>query len=73
MTSAAYRGRKALNQIEKSIFSLVVSCVPVLTIFCLPMLKKTFDVLYTTQNLIRAKILILCAGGPAYLIPKIYD
>ena len=29
------------------------------------------DVLYTTQILIRAKILILFAGGPAYLIPKI--
>ena len=26
---------------------------------------------YTTQNLIRAEILILLAGGPAYLIPKI--
>ena len=27
---------------------------------------------YTTQSLIRAKILILFAGGPAYLIPKIF-
>ena len=26
---------------------------------------------YTTQNLIRAKILILFSGGPVYLIPKI--
>ena len=26
---------------------------------------------YTTQSLIRAKILILFAGGPAYLIPNI--
>ena len=29
------------------------------------------DQKYTTQNLIRAKTLILFAGGHAYLIPKI--
>ena len=28
---------------------------------------------YTTENLIRAKLLILFEGGPAYLIPKNYD
>ena len=37
--------------------------------------KQIYDFIvrpmYTTQNLIRAKILILFAGGPAYLIPKI--
>ena len=27
--------------------------------------------IYTIQNLIRAKILILFAGGPVYLMPKI--
>ena len=32
---------------------------------------RKYDVKYTTPNLIRAKILILIAGGPAYLIPKI--
>ena len=31
----------------------------------------TIKMEYTTQNLIRAKILILFAGGYAYLIPKI--
>ena len=28
-------------------------------------------IIYTTQNLIRAKLLNLFAGGPAYLIPEI--
>ena len=34
------------------------------------------EYIYTTQNLIRAEILILFAGGPVYLIPryqKFYD
>ena len=42
-----------------------IKCIDNFSIFRMIKKKK-----YTTQNLIRAKLLILFAGGPAYLIPK---
>ena len=39
----------------------------------IPISFKEMIYLYTTQSLIRSKLLILYAGVPAYLIPNMFD
>ena len=53
---------------KKNVFSKNFKCYMVLVHFDD---VKAVCLLYTTQNLIRIKLLFLFAEGPAYLIPNI--